>query len=93
VPTDSFNNQPLYGAGKTLKSLYVQTDEDQIGDCFKDDFVPTYCLISVRNNPMHKWTPAMIAWPTSAEEVQLVVNFALHHDMCISVSIITIINN
>mmetsp|Transcript_7446 Transcript_7446/g.23469 ORF Transcript_7446/g.23469 Transcript_7446/m.23469 type:complete len:569 (+) Transcript_7446:782-2488(+) len=86
VPYNSSGDQPLYGAGKGLQPMYVESNSDRASTCFLDSFYPEYCLISTRNNPLEGWTPAFVVWPLSAEHVQVAVKFAADHNLGVCVA-------
>jgi ribonuclease T2 len=90
VPINSPNDQPLYGAGaKSMQPVYTEEASDRSGTCFvpsASPFVTEYCLISVRNNPSEGWTPAFTVWPLTAQHVQLAVQFAVKHNLCVAVA-------
>lgn len=49
-------------------------------------FASNFCLASVRNYPYEGWTPAFVVWPVNASQVQLAVQFATKHNLCIMVA-------
>jgi ribonuclease T2 len=86
VPIYSPNDQPLYDAGMNLKPLYVQQTSDRDGTCFVDNFHPEFCLMATRNVPQDDMQPAFIVWPRNSAEVQVAVNFARKHNLCVCVT-------
>ena len=80
-------NQPLLGAGANLEPLYVQSDAERNSTCFAGGtYFPTFCEITVRNEPLHGWSPAFVAFPLNVAQVQLAVNFAFKHRLQVCVT-------
>ena len=68
------------------QQVYVQPAEESSHVCFLDSFVTEQCLIATRNNPLHGWSPAFIAWPTTVAHVQACIAFATKHNLCVAVA-------
>jgi len=84
APLPAGADQPLYGAGETLRALYVREDADN--GCTNLLNRTEFCQVAARNNAQFGWSPALIAWPTTDEHVQLLVEFANAHDLCVCVA-------
>lgn len=85
VPAESPGDQPLFGLGVAgLKPYYYANDTT--APCFADSNFAESCIASVRNNPAEGWQPAFTVFPTTAEQVQTAVKFAVKHNLCIAVA-------
>ena len=86
-PIQDASHQPLYGAGRSLRPVYVQPLADRNRTCFADPtLADEFCLVSTRNNPLFGQTPAFVAWPTTTAHVQAAIAFARAHNLCIAVA-------
>ena len=77
--------QPLAGRGVNMSALYLNKQtRDHNTTCFVDGYVSEFCFQSIRNFPRGGWAPSFVVWPTNAEQVQLSVQFAIKHNLCLS---------
>eukprot|EP00300_Choanocystis_sp_HF-7_P030281 c39075_g1_i1.p1 GENE.c39075_g1_i1~~c39075_g1_i1.p1 ORF type:complete len:578 (+),score=110.14 c39075_g1_i1:31-1764(+) len=84
VPQGSPGDQPLFGLGVAgLRSVYTR---DSASVCIFDGTEDEYCKVSVRNVPYDGITPGFVVWPLTAAHVQVAVEFAVEHNLCIMVA-------
>ena len=83
VPLGSAMEQPLYGVGEEIAPLALSEEEGVT--CFEGGVKSLFCALTVRNQPLYE-SPAIVVWPLTAEQVQLSVQFARKHNLCIAVA-------
>ena len=83
VPILSLGDQPLYGLGKhPMQGLYYGQNNScatLVGD------VP-FCSSQIRNNPQNDSVPAFVIFALSPKHIQLGLQFANNHNLCVSVA-------
>ena len=89
VPVQSPDDQPLYGAGVSGMSPVYSWPNRSISNqtCYSPPaYHPDMCLFATRNTPIEGWQPGLTVWPLTMAHVQVAVQFARRHDMCIMVA-------
>lgn len=88
VPLLSPGDQPLFGVNQNLSGLYSTKEPCPVFDYNNVEQFQTFpliCFQAVRNNPA-LGSPALVAWPTTIRQVQVLIAFANRHNLCVSVA-------
>lgn len=89
VPLFSPGDQPLYGLGVNgLDALYYDPDFDMSKQCYLTAEPETrpFCYAAARNNQLEDVTPGFVVFALTPLHVQLSVQFAKQHNLCIMVA-------
>eukprot|EP00040_Diaphanoeca_grandis_P016456 m.84873 g.84873 ORF g.84873 m.84873 type:complete len:1140 (-) comp25818_c2_seq1:55-3474(-) len=93
VPIDSSSAQVLYGVGDNATHIHAMyTNNNPAFVCYTqpdqelNNVGEDHCKAATRNQPYNNWEPAFIVFAQREEHLQVALQFAVDHSLCVMVA-------